>query len=146
MKRPLFLAAILVFTGAAFLAGYWYKTVSSPVTASPPAAVGEQSEHASMDDMSSTVPGTVQVRPGKQQLMGITLATVEKVSEKLTLRLLGRVVPDETRIYRVNAAVDGSNSWTLPLSSRNPERFKSGGSITMVWIPTPFTFIFLRCS
>ena len=107
MKKPIFFAAILVFTGAVFLAGYWYKTVSTPVTASPPPAAGEQSEFASIDDMSSPAPGTVQVRPGKQQLIGISLATVEKVSEKHTLRLLGRVVPDETRIYQINAAVDG---------------------------------------
>jgi len=103
MKRPIFLAAILISIGSAFFAGYWYKAVSPSVTVSPPSA-GEQ---ASMDDISSLAPGAVQVRPDKQQLTGISLATVGKVSETHTLRLLGRVVPDETRIYRINAATDG---------------------------------------
>ena len=39
--------------------------------------------------------------------MGVHLVSVSKTSESHTLRVLGRVVPDETRIYRINAAVDG---------------------------------------
>jgi Cu(I)/Ag(I) efflux system membrane fusion protein len=35
------------------------------------------------------------------------VATVQKVLGRHTLRVLGRVVPDETRIYRINSATDG---------------------------------------
>ena len=52
-------------------------------------------------------PGTVTISPEKQQLIGVKLATVEKAPGRHTLRMLGRVVPDETRISRINAATDG---------------------------------------
>jgi RND family efflux transporter MFP subunit len=47
------------------------------------------------------------VSPEKQQVTGIRLATVEKVTETHTLRVLGRVAADETRVYQINASVDG---------------------------------------
>ena len=50
--------------------------------------------------------GTVRVSAEKQQLMGLKLATVEKQAGAQTIRLLGRVAPDETRTYRINAATD----------------------------------------
>jgi len=107
MKKLLYLTAILIILAAAFLTGYWYKTVSFPVTVSQPSPSGIQPEQTSSYDDSSSVSGTIQVSPEKQQVMGVRLATVEKVSESHILRVLGRVAPDETRIYRINAAVEG---------------------------------------
>jgi Cu(I)/Ag(I) efflux system membrane fusion protein len=107
MKRLILPAAILVLLGTAFLSGYWYRSTSTPAAVSQRSNAGEQSKPASADDVSSSVPGSVQVSPEKQQLMGVRLASVAKVSESHTLRVLGRVAPDETRIYRINAAVDG---------------------------------------
>jgi Cu(I)/Ag(I) efflux system membrane fusion protein len=52
-------------------------------------------------------PGAVKVSPDKQQLIGVKVAMVEKTPLSHTLRALGRVVPDETRISRINAATDG---------------------------------------
>ncbi len=52
-------------------------------------------------------PGTVQVSPRKQQLIGVRLARVEKAPHTHTLRALGRVAVDERLIYRVNSAVEG---------------------------------------
>ena len=52
-------------------------------------------------------PGTVKVSPEKQQMIGVKVATVEKTPWSHTKRLLGRVTPDETRIYRINAALNG---------------------------------------
>jgi RND family efflux transporter MFP subunit len=107
MKRFILPAVVLVLLGAAFLSGYWYRSTNTPAVVSQFAAGGGKSELASDDDVSSSVPGSVQVSPDKQQLMGVRLATVAKVSESHTLRVLGRVVSDETRIYRINAALDG---------------------------------------
>lgn len=56
---------------------------------------------------SSLTPGTVQISPGKQQITGVRVSTVEKTPGKHTLRTLGQVAPDETRIYRLNAGVEG---------------------------------------
>lgn len=52
-------------------------------------------------------PGTVQISPARQQLIGLRSGTVEKISGSRTVRVLGRVAVDETRIYRLNSAVDG---------------------------------------
>jgi Cu(I)/Ag(I) efflux system membrane fusion protein len=62
-------------------------------------------------------PGTVNVSPDKQQLVGIKIAKVEKAPLGRTLRVLGRVVPDETRIYRINAATDGWIRKILPITT-----------------------------
>lgn len=62
---------------------------------------------AGSQESSSLPPGTVQVNPDRQQLIGVKVATVEKVPWSCTIRVLGRVVPDETRIYRINAGTDG---------------------------------------
>ncbi len=48
--------------------------------------------------------------------MGVRLGTAERTAEPQTLRLLGRVAPDETRIYTITAASDG---WITQSSPRN---------------------------
>jgi multidrug efflux pump subunit AcrA (membrane-fusion protein) len=50
----------------------------------------------------------VKIGPEKQQLIGVRVSPVEKAPGTRTLRLLGRVVPDETRVYRLNAGIDGT--------------------------------------
>ena len=104
MKKPYYFAAAFLCLAVAYLAGYWSHSPVGPKAGSP--ATASQTQSASQDP-SSQAPGTVQVSPEKQQLMGIRLAAVEKVSETHTLRVLGRVAADETRIYQINAAVDG---------------------------------------
>ncbi len=49
----------------------------------------------------------VQIDPAAQQLYGIRLAKVEYNNGKGTIRVFGRVAPDQTRIYRVNLGTDG---------------------------------------
>jgi len=51
--------------------------------------------------------GAVHVSSEKQQLIGVRTGTVQKSSSERSMRLLGRVVPDETHLYPVKAAVDG---------------------------------------
>lgn len=51
--------------------------------------------------------GIVAVSPERQQLMGIRIGWAERTATTRVLRAPGRVAPDETRTYRVNAAVDG---------------------------------------
>jgi membrane fusion protein, copper/silver efflux system len=51
--------------------------------------------------------GTVRISPDKQQIIGIRTGQVEKTPTNQALRTTGRVVADETRTYRLNAAVDG---------------------------------------
>jgi len=58
-------------------------------------------------------PGAVKISPYRQQLIGVKFAAVEEKPMTYTLRLYGRVVSDETRVYRVNASTD---SWIRELS------------------------------
>ncbi len=51
--------------------------------------------------------GSVKVSPERQQLVGIQTAPVERNSWAFNLRLLGRVAADETRVYRIKAALGG---------------------------------------
>jgi membrane fusion protein, copper/silver efflux system len=69
------------------------------------------------DNTIAMTPGMVKISPEKQQLIGVKVATVEKASWSDTRRLLGRVAPDETRIYRINAATDGWVKKMLPVTT-----------------------------
>jgi len=51
--------------------------------------------------------GAVNIDSATQRLLGIQLAQVEKSSGARTIRVLGRVVPEDTRVYSVNSGVDG---------------------------------------
>ncbi len=88
VKNPL---ATILFL--AFLSGFFCPNA---LNAQAPAA-----------DESSLPPGTVQISPERQQMIGVRIDQVEKAQQKYTLRTLGRVAADETRTYRVNSAVDG---------------------------------------
>jgi len=56
---------------------------------------------------SSLPPGVVRIDPIKQQLFGVSVAPVQESSGNYNVRLLGRVVPDEGRIYKLNAGIEG---------------------------------------
>lgn len=51
--------------------------------------------------------GTVDIDDERRQLFGIRLAAVEKTSGGQNIRVLGRVLPEDKRVYRVDAGMDG---------------------------------------
>lgn len=51
--------------------------------------------------------GAVGINVDRQQLFGIRVATVEKTSRSEKIRVLGHVVPEDTRVYRITAGSDG---------------------------------------
>src|SRR5215470_14318145 len=55
----------------------------------------------------SVPPGAVEIDSASQRLVGIRVATPEKTSGTHTVRFQGRVVPEDTRTYLVNAGMDG---------------------------------------
>jgi membrane fusion protein, copper/silver efflux system len=55
----------------------------------------------------SLPPGTVRIDPAKQQLFGVQVAPVQEGSGSYNVRLLGRVAPDEGRVYKLNAGIEG---------------------------------------
>jgi Cu(I)/Ag(I) efflux system membrane fusion protein len=58
-------------------------------------------------------PGAVKISRARQQLIGVKVEQVKREPMTHSLRLYGKIVPDETRIYRVNASTD---SWVRALS------------------------------
>jgi multidrug efflux pump subunit AcrA (membrane-fusion protein)/YHS domain-containing protein len=68
---------------------------------------GSAGEPEKGEGPASLAPGSVQVSPEKQQIIGVQVGQVEKAPGILTLRTLGRVTLDETRVFRVVAAVEG---------------------------------------
>ncbi len=52
--------------------------------------------------------GTVTLDGARRQLQGVRVGTVERKPASHALRLFGRVVPDENRVYSLNAPLDGS--------------------------------------
>jgi membrane fusion protein, copper/silver efflux system len=67
--------------------------------------------------MASMPPGTVKISTEKQQIIGVRVEPAKKAPWSGTIRILGRVVPDETRIYRINAATDGWIKKILPVTT-----------------------------
>lgn len=59
------------------------------------------------DDMPDMPAGTIRVSPDKQQLIGVTYGQVEASTVGQTIRAVGRVAPDETRIARVQTRIEG---------------------------------------
>jgi Cu(I)/Ag(I) efflux system membrane fusion protein len=51
--------------------------------------------------------GAVSIDGPTQRLLGIRLATVERSSATRSVRVVGRVVPEDIRVYRINSGVDG---------------------------------------
>jgi len=62
-------------------------------------------------------PGIIKVSLERQQLIGVRVAPVERKPLSHAIRLLGKVAADETRIYVVNATIDGWITKAGPQSS-----------------------------
>ena len=57
--------------------------------------------------MEKLPPGAVSIDGAMQRLLGIQLASVERSSATRVIRIVGRVVPVDTRVYRVNSGMEG---------------------------------------
>ena len=51
--------------------------------------------------------GAVGIDGATQQLLGIRVAPAERSGSARTLRVVGRVVPEDARVYRINSGMDG---------------------------------------
>ena len=55
----------------------------------------------------SASPGAVKINQQKQQIIGVQIGTVTRAVETLTIRALGRILPDENRVYPLIAPAVG---------------------------------------
>jgi membrane fusion protein, copper/silver efflux system len=120
MKKIAFMVtALALIAAAAFWAGSRVGRTglpaaeTSPGLSRPAPGVSDASTMGSED----FAPGTVNVGPEKRQLVGIRIAEVRKEPVTHTLRVLGRVAADETKLFIVNAATSG---WVMGISPATP--------------------------
>lgn len=70
-------------------------------------ATGNDLEPVYADEPSTLPPGTVKISPEKQQLIGVRYARVERTAGVRTIRAVGKVAFDETRLARIHPRVEG---------------------------------------
>jgi membrane fusion protein, copper/silver efflux system len=68
---------------------------------------GNTLEPVYADDASAYPPGTVRIPAERQQLIGVTFATVESESSARTIRTVGTVAVDERRVAHVHPRFEG---------------------------------------
>ncbi len=68
---------------------------------------GNDLEPVYAEEAAAMPPGAIRISPEKQQLIGVQFGTVEYMSGVRTIRSVGKVAYDETRIARVHSKVDG---------------------------------------
>ena len=86
----------------------WYKSDKPGIAPDcgmklVPVYQGEQSQYENR----SLPPGTVQITPEKQQLIGVEYGTAEYETTRDSVRAAARVTLDETRIAKVQAKLEG---------------------------------------
>lgn len=70
-------------------------------------ATGNELDPVYADDISAMPVGTVQITPEKQQLIGVKYGQVERSGGSRTIRAVGKVAFDETRIQHIHTKVEG---------------------------------------
>jgi Cu(I)/Ag(I) efflux system membrane fusion protein len=116
MKKFMYAFLLLVLLGGAFLTGSWYShkeaMKSSPsgvklLQVSPENKTDTGTVTDTNIDTSSMPPGTVSITPEKQQVIGVRTGVVVTAAVEDFIRTVGRVTPDEKRVYRLVAGTDG---------------------------------------
>ena len=116
MKKLIYLIVFLVLLAGSFFVGSWYGRRSAGVPL--PEAAGRGGETASPESaLPASLPGSVEISPEKQQLIGVKTEDVRKATGKSTIRILGRAAVDETRVYAVTAALDGWITEAMPIAT-----------------------------
>jgi Cu(I)/Ag(I) efflux system membrane fusion protein len=116
MKKAILCILIIAAAGGGVLVGSIFSRQASrpehPVGSSH--LHGAASSQETETDLADMPPGTVAISPERQQAIGVRAEPVAKKPYTQTVRLLGRVVADETRTYFINATIDGWVTKTYP--------------------------------
>jgi membrane fusion protein, copper/silver efflux system len=75
------------------------------------------SDRGAAKPTSTATAGAMPVSAEKQKVLGLVVTSAERAAGVRTLRVLGRVAPDEARLYRVNAGVNGSMRDVSPVAT-----------------------------
>jgi Cu(I)/Ag(I) efflux system membrane fusion protein len=72
-----------------------------------PVYAGEGGKEPSASSLAQSPPGAVSIDGATRRLVGIHVVPVEKSSTLRVVRAVGRVTPEDTRVYKVDSGVDG---------------------------------------
>src|SRR5258705_9221177 len=102
---------VIVLSGVLFAAGY-FSGQSKQMGTGRPSEGNDMAGMKGMSDMPgmtgmNMAPGTAMVSPQMQQLMGVRTAIVEAKTLNKTIRAVGTVTYDESRVRQVYSKVDG---------------------------------------
>ena len=98
---------VIVLSGAIFAAGYfWGQNKPHQQMGSAQTSPGEMGSMPGMAGM-NMASGTAMVSPQMQQLMGVRTTIVEAKTLSKTIRAVGTVTYDESRVKHVHSKVDG---------------------------------------
>ncbi len=151
MKKGVFCVMVLAAFGAGFLAGggyrqrgagatpgarkilYYVDPMHPSFTSDKPGIAPDcgmrlepvyENDHKQRAKLAkpSSAGVTVHVTPEKQQLIGVRVAAVERTAVAEPLRVYGRVVPDETRSYRIDVGIDGYIRELAPVTTGSQVR------------------------
>ena len=112
-RAPAFLAALLLLVGAAAepvcaQSGHAGHSSTAPVKADDLDMSGLTMESLKKEGkMVEVAPGTVQISPERQQLIGVRIGTVEKRLLQKVIRTNGRVEFDEKRLATISPKIGG---------------------------------------
>jgi len=118
----------LVLGAAIFALGYgWGVKAKDQGAASAQTSVGSNMENMKgMEGMAgmNMTPGSVMVSPEKQQLLGVRTTTVEAKPLSKTVRTVGTITYDETRVTHVHSKIEG---WVEKLYANYTGKFVQKG-------------------
>jgi len=128
MKKLVTVVIVLVLIIAAFIVGSrWRRPGPSPETIPQEKSVPTPADAASSSsEEEAFAPGTVSISPEKRQLVGIRTSEVRKEPVTHSLRVLGRVAADETRLFIINAATSG---WIMEIAPVTPGAMVKKGDV-----------------
>jgi len=105
---------VIILSGAIFAAGYFWgqSKVHQQMGTGQPSGGSDMAGMKGMSDMPgmagmNIAPGTAMVSAQMQQLMGVRTAIVEPKTLSKTIRAVGTVAYDESRVTHVHSKVDG---------------------------------------
>ncbi len=119
MKRIATLALFAALLIVAYIIGFRSGDRGRPAARASPAlsAAPEVSGQVPESGEGDESPGSVTIDARKRQLIGIRVGPVEKAPFRWTLRVLGRVAADETRLFIINASTSG---WIVHIEPVTP--------------------------
>lgn len=116
MNKVAYTILIIALSAASIAAGELVQPSMRLHAAEESPAVNEEMMTQSKDD-DGAPSGAVSINYEKQQLIGVRIGKVEQKPVSRTLRLLGKVAPDENSTYAITATVEGLISKTFPNST-----------------------------